>query len=233
MGAPSIRPPRILPCGDSAVTVELGDRISPEVNDRVVALGRALDGLPGLTAVVPTYRSLFVQYDPWEISYESLRTEIELRLARGRAGGRRRAGAAREVPVCYAPRVAPDLEEVARLHGLSPHEVAEFHAAPAYRVYMLGFTPGFLFLGGLDRRLHTPRLPEPRARVPAGSVGIAGAQTGAYAIASPGGWRLIGRTPLRLFDPARSPPSWAEPGDTVRFVPISLDEYRRRGGEVP
>jgi KipI family sensor histidine kinase inhibitor len=214
--------------------VELGDGISREVNDRVVALGRALAGLPGLVAVVPTYRSLFVQYDPWEISYESLRTEVELRLARSRAGGHgRRTGAVRELPVCYHPRVAPDLEKVARLHGLSPGEVADVHAAPAYRVYMLGFTPGFLFLGGLDRRLHTPRLPEPRARVPAGSVGIAGAQTGAYAIASPGGWRLIGRTPLRLFDPGRTPPSAAEPGDTVRFVPISLDEYRRLDGEVP
>jgi len=234
VAAPPALPPRILPCGDSAVTVELGDRISRQVNDRVVALGRALADLPGLIAVVPTYRSLFVQYDPWEISYESLRTEIELRLASGHAGGpRRRDGPVRELPVCYDPRVAPDLEEVARLHGLSPGEVAELHAAPAYRVCMLGFTPGFLFLGGLDRRLHTPRLPEPRARVPAGSVGIAGAQTGAYAIASPGGWRLIGRTPLRLFDPGRSPPTRAEPGDTVRFVPISLDEYRRRGGEVP
>ncbi len=234
MASPPSRPPRILPCGDSAVTVELGDGISREVNDRVVALGRALDALPGLTAVVPTYRSLFVQYDPWEISYESLRTEIELRLAPGRSGGsRRRPGALRELPVCYHPSVAPDLEEVARLHGLSPGKVADLHAAPAYRVYMLGFTPGFLFLGGLDRRLHTPRLPEPRARVPAGSVGIAGAQTGAYAIPSPGGWRLIGRTPLRLFDPASAHPSAAEPGDTVRFVPISLDEYRRRGGEVP
>ncbi len=235
MAVPPARTPRILPCGDSAVTVELGDGISRPVNDRVVALGRALAGLPGLSAVVPTYRSLFVQYDPWEISYESLCTEIEARLARRPAGsGRRlRPGAVRELPVCYDPRVAPDLEEVARLHGLSPGEVAELHAAPAYRVYMLGFTPGFLFLGGLDRRLHTPRLPEPRARVPAGSVGIAGAQTGAYAIASPGGWRLIGRTPLRLFDPARSPPSRAEPGDTVRFVPISLAEYRRRGGEFP
>lgn len=234
MGSSPARPSRIRPCGDSALTVELGEGISRRVNARVVSLGRRLEGLPGVTALVPAFRSLFVQYDPREISFESLCTEIERRAA-CRASPRPGKGrtAAVEIPVCYDPRVAPDLEEVARRHGLSAEEAARLHAARAYRVYMLGFTPGFLFLGGLDRRLHTPRLAEPRRRVPAGSVGIAGAQTGAYAIASPGGWRLIGRTPLRLFDAARTPPARAMPGDTVRFVPISLGEYRDRGGEVP
>ncbi|MBI5441718.1 MAG: 5-oxoprolinase subunit PxpB [Deltaproteobacteria bacterium] len=224
--------PRLLPCGDAALTVEFGAEISPELNARVVALGDALRGRPGIVALIPTYRSLFIQYDPFEVSFEELSLAVE-RLPAVGAVAVPPPEPVIELPVCYHPSLAPDLAGVARLRGLTVEEAVAFHAAPVYRVYMLGFTPGFLFLGGLDPRLHTPRLPEPRKRVEPGSVGIAGAQTGAYAIASPGGWRLIGRTPVRLFDPAREPPVVATPGMGVRFVPIGLEEYRRlegRGG---
>ena len=223
--------PRILPCGEAALTVELGDRIAPEIHERVVALGEALEGVPGVRALVPTYRSLFVEYDPLEISYEALCLRVEAAAARA-LGGATRAGPSRvvEIPVCYHPDLGPDLRDLARRHGLTPGEVARIHAAPIYRVYMLGFTPGFLFLGGLDPRLHTPRRPEPRQRVAAGSVGIAGAQTGVYAIESPGGWQLIGRTPLRMFDPSRENPAVALPGMGVRFRAIDLETFRRMAG---
>jgi KipI family sensor histidine kinase inhibitor len=223
--------PKILPCGDGALTAEFGAEVSPELNARAVALGNALRGRPGIVAVIPTYRSLFVQYDPFEVSFEALSLAVE-RLAADEVAVPQEPTRVVELPVCYHPSLAPDLEELARLRGLSVGEVAALHADPVYRVYMLGFTPGFLFLGGLDPRLHTPRLSEPRKRVPPGSVGIAGAQTGAYAIASPGGWRLIGRTPVRLFDPGREPPVVATPGMGVRFVPIGLREYERLGGSL-
>ncbi len=226
--------PRVLPCGETALTVELGARIAPEIHERVVALGRALEGTPGVRALVPTYRSLFVEYDPLEISYEALCLRVEAAAA-GTRGGDARAGPSGvvEIPVCYHPDLGPDLEDLARRHGLAPDEVARIHTAPTYRVYMLGFTPGFLFLGGLDPRLHTPRRREPRQRVAAGSVGIAGAQTGVYAIESPGGWQLIGRTPLRMFDPSRENPAVALPGMGVRFRAIDLETFRRMAGDRP
>jgi KipI family sensor histidine kinase inhibitor len=218
--------PRILPCGDGALTVEFGAEISPELNARAVALGNALRGRPGVIAVVPTYRSLLVQYDPFELSFEELSLRAEGLSAEEPVSSSEPRPVA-ELPVCYHPSLGPDLEELAAAKGLTVAEVIDLHTAPVYRVYMLGFTPGFLFLGGLDPRLHAPRLPEPRKRVPPGSVGIAGAQTGAYALASPGGWRLIGRTPVKLFDPSRDPPVAARPGMGVRFVRISLQEYER------
>lgn len=222
---------RIRVCGDSALLVELGEGISPRVHGRVLALRDRLAGLPGVVALVPSYRSLFAQYDPWEVSFEALCVAVEAALARPPSRSKPVEARTVELPVCYDPALAPDLDEVARLHGLAADEVVALHSAPVYTVYLLGFTPGFAFLGGLDPRLRTPRLPEPRRRVPAGSVGIAGSQTGAYAVASPGGWRLLGRTPLRLFDPARAEPALLRPGDRVRFRPIAPDEYLRLGGE--
>ena len=139
-----------------------------------------------------------------------------------------------EVPVCYGGELGPDLEDVARAVALSPAEVIARHSAPAYRVYLLGFTPGFPYLGGMDPRLACPRLSSPRVRVPAGSVAIAGAQTGVYSVESPGGWRLLGRTPLRLFDPdpgARRPFLLA-PGDGLRFVPVDRARFDALAAEV-
>ncbi|WP_025322153.1 5-oxoprolinase subunit PxpB [Deferrisoma camini] len=219
--------PRILPCGETALTVEVGDAIAPEIHERVVALARALEGIRGVIARVPTYRSVFVEYDPLEVSYEALALEVE-RAWSDLTRSPPRASSPRviEIPVCYDPEFGPDLAEVARRHGLTPAEVVEIHTAPAYRVYMLGFMPGFLFLGGLSPRIHTPRRAEPRARVPAGSVGIAGPQTGVYSLDSPGGWQIIGRTPLRMFDPQRQPPARAVPGMGVRFRPIDAATFR-------
>ncbi|MBI5016110.1 MAG: 5-oxoprolinase subunit PxpB [Deltaproteobacteria bacterium] len=222
---------RIRLCGDSALSVEVGQGISAAVHRRVLALRDRVEGESGVVALVPGYRSLFIQYDPWEVSAEALIAAVQTALARTSGRPAAAEGRLMEIPVCYDPSLGPDLEEVARVHGLSGAEVVRRHAAPVYTVYLLGFTPGFVFLGGLDPRLRTPRLPEPRSRVPAGSVGIAGSQTGAYAVPSPGGWRLVGRTPLRLFDAGRAEPALLRPGDRVRFRPISLAEYGSSGGE--
>jgi len=158
--------PRILPCGEAALTVEVGDAIAPEIHERVVALARALEGIRGVIARVPTYRSVFVEYDPLEVSYEALALVVERAWSDlTRSPPSVSSQRVIEIPVCYDPEFGPDLEEVAQRHGLTPAEVVEIHTAPTYRVYMLGFMPGFLFLGGLSPRIHTPRRAEPRARV--------------------------------------------------------------------
>ncbi len=218
--------PRVLPCGETAVSVEIGNEIDQAVNDRVHALFKTLKTLspPGIVNMTPTYRSLLIQYDPWDCSFEQLLILIE------RQFGSTATAASTEpetitIPVCYGGDLGPDLEDVATLHGLTTDQVVAFHSAPAYHVYMIGFAPGFPYLGGLDERLHTPRLPEPRQKVPAGSVGIADRQTGIYPVESPGGWRLIGRTPLRLFDPTRSDPFLISPGVHLRFLPITRDAF--------
>jgi KipI family sensor histidine kinase inhibitor len=220
--------PKILLCGDTAVSVEFGDRIDPGINAlvrRLYALLKA-GGHPGITDLNPAYRSLFIQYDPWVCSFERLAGIIEMSLPLLDAAVEERAQV-KDVPVCYGGLFGPDLEEIAALHGLCADEIIRLHCAPVYLVYMIGFTPGFAYLGGLDERLHTPRKREPRIRVAAGSVGIADQQTGIYAIESPGGWWLIGRTPLKLFDPGREPPSLIEAGDFVRFRPIAGDEFEK------
>jgi KipI family sensor histidine kinase inhibitor len=215
---------RLLPQGEGGLLVELGDAIDPDVNARVHALARAVVrrlGAPVLE-VVPSYASLLVVFDPLRLSRERVEARVAAiaqEVEAIRAGPPRRVV---EVPVCYGGELGPDLEDVARAVGLSPAQVIARHSAPVYRVYFLGFTPGFPYLGGMDPRLACPRLPSPRLRVPAGSVAIAGAQTGVYSVESPGGWRLLGRTPLRLFDPdpgARRPFLLA-PGDGLRFVPV-------------
>ncbi|MEW6490258.1 MAG: 5-oxoprolinase subunit PxpB [Thermodesulfobacteriota bacterium] len=222
--------PVLRPCGDSAVSVELGEGIDLAVNRRVHALGRALAARshPGIVALSPAYRSLFVEYDPRRCSFEELALLVEEAAQLPDLAAAR--GAEVEIPVCYGGVLGPDLEEVAAFHGLDPARVAELHAAPVYHVYLVGFTPGFPYLGGLDPRLHTPRRATPRERVAAGSVGIADRQTGIYPIESPGGWQLIGRTPLRLFDLGREPPFLVPAGARLRFLPISREEYDRLAG---
>lgn len=222
--------PVLRPCGDSAVSVELGEGIDLEVNRRVHALGRALAarGHPGVVALNPAYRALFVEYDPRRCSFEELALLVE--QADQAPDLEAAHGAEMEIPVCYGGELGPDLEEVAAFHGLEPGRAVELHGAPVYHVYLVGFTPGFPYLGGLDPRLHTPRRATPRERVPAGSVGIADRQTGIYPIESPGGWQLIGRTPLRLFDLGREPPFLVPAGARLRFRPISREEYDRLAG---
>ena len=216
--------PKFLPAGDRAMVVELGDSISPETNRRVHGLVRALEGraLPEIVDLVPTYRSLLVLYNPVLSSFDGLR-EMVASLDDDTADAGKEAPNVVEVPTVYGGAHGPDLDFVAEHNGLSPEEVVEIHSGADYPVYMLGFTPGFPYLGGLSEKLHTPRLATPRTVTPGGSVGIAEAQTGVYPVQSPGGWRIIGRTPLALFDAEREPPSLLNAGDVVRFVPAPDD----------
>jgi KipI family sensor histidine kinase inhibitor len=210
--------PRISPVGESAVLIELGDVLDPAVNRRVRALDRwlAADPLAGVLTWVPGYISLLVYYDPLVCTDEDVCAWL---LARWECCPPEVAGHANRVtiPVRYGGVDGPDLNFVAKSHRLSPEEVVRRHTAPVYRVGMMGFTPGFAYLMGLDPGLETPRLANPRTHVPAGSVGIAGGQTGVYPLDSPGGWQLIGRTALALFDPSREEPFLLSPGDEVRF----------------
>lgn len=218
---------RFLPCGDQAVTVEWGSTIDEHINRQVHAFARKVEALshPAITEVVPTYRSATVHYRPEVFSYEEL-NQLLAPLAQGSAEEAEELPVV-EIPVCYGGEYGPDLEEVAQHCSLTPEEVIARHTAPTYRIYMLGFTPGFPYLGGMDPSIAAPRRKEPRIQIPAGSVGIAGEQTGVYPIVSPGGWQLIGRTPLRLFDPQREQPILLSAGAGIRFVPIDEETFRK------
>lgn len=218
---------RIVPCGDRALLVELGHGIDPAVHERVLRLYAALQAEPppGVEEVQPGYHAVLVLYDPLAVRPAMLAARIRSLLDRPPAAPLPPAALV-ELPVCYGGEFGPDLPEVARRTGLEPEEVVRLHAAPTYRVYCLGFLPGFAYLGGLDPRLAMPRRATPRVRVPAGSVGIGGRQTGVYPVASPGGWHLIGRTPAPLYLPDREPPCLLRPGDRVRFVPVTPEAFR-------
>lgn len=218
---------RFLPCGDQAVTVEWGSTIDEHINRQVHAFARKVEALshPAITEVVPTYRSATVHYRPEVFSYEEL-NQLLLSLTQGGPEEGEELPVV-EIPVCYGGEYGPDLLEVAQHCSLTPEEVIARHTAPTYRIYMLGFTPGFPYLGGMDPSIAAPRRKEPRIHIPAGSVGIAGEQTGVYPIVSPGGWQLIGRTPLRLFDPQREQPILLSAGAGIRFVPIDEETFRK------
>lgn len=227
---------RMLFAGERGLVVELGNSISPEINARVRRLGKQLSArsLPGVIEVVPTYRSLSIYFDPLSVSrtavVERVRTILAAETDKETDGEER--GRVVHVPVSYGGAHGPDLDYVARHNGLSTQEAVEIHSSRPYLVYMLGFTPGFPYLGGMSKRIATPRLEKPRAKIPRGSVGIAGAQTGLYPIESPGGWRLIGRTPLRPFVPGAATPFLFATGDYIRFYPVSPEEYARIGRDV-
>nr|WP_048055415.1 5-oxoprolinase subunit PxpB [Pyrococcus sp. NA2] len=215
---------QIKPAGDSALLISFGETIDEEINNRVHSLAKIIESIPPewLIEVVPAYSSLLVVYDPLKVSYREVRNKISSMLVQATE---KIKGKKVEIPVAYGGEFGPDIEFVAKYNGLTVDEVIEIHSKPLYRVYFLGFLPGFAYLGGMDERIATPRLEKPRVKVPAGSVGIAGKQTGWYAIESPGGWRIIGRTPLRTFNPERVPPSIVLPGDYVKFIPIGEDEF--------
>lgn len=222
-----------LPVGDCAVTVEFGREISEEINGKVRSLAMALKSaaIPGVLEWIPTYRSLLVCYDPEKISYRRLLGL--LRRLINTAGQAAQAGRrVWQIPVCYGGEYGEDLHFVAQNAGMTAEEVVKLHSTVEYRIYMLGFLPGFAYLGGLDKRIHTPRLKTPRTRIPPGSVGIGGEQTGIYPIASPGGWQLIGRTPVKPYDPKRTVPILFEAGDFLRFVPIGEDVFREISAQV-
>ena len=218
--------------GDRGILVEYGEGIDPDVNRKVRAMAMVLDRHPvaGIAAIVPTYRALLIQYDPGAIDVTRLKEalqDLEGRLATIAIPSPRTV----EIPVCYGGDCGPDIAFVAEAHGLTVADVIRLHSEPIYPIYMIGFTPGFPFLGGLPGVLHTPRLETPRTHVPEGSVGIANAQTGIYPVASPGGWRLIGRTPLKLFAPEREDPFLYRAGDSIRFIPISPETYEALAAE--
>lgn len=228
MKAKSYAATRYIPFGDSGLLVEFGDSIDLETNRKVTALAGAITKatMHGVEELVPTYRSLLIRYDPMETSYEALVFHVRdveriLRDTGSEAKGRRLV-----VPVVYGGEYGPDLSYVARSHKLSDCQVVQMHSATDYRVYMIGFVAGFPYLGEVSDKIATPRFETPRLKVPAGSVGIAEKQTGIYPREAPGGWRIIGRTPLRLFNPFEQPPTPLKAGDTVKFKPISEKEFR-------
>ncbi len=218
--------PRFLPVGDTALTVEFGDAIDPIVNGSVISLDLALAAaeLPGIVETVPTYRSLLICYEPAELDYDllvsTLRELIGENLGRPRRPGRRWT-----VPVAYGLPYGDDLEEVAATLRLAPDEVIAAHSAAEYLVYLVGFNPGAPNLGGLPQQLHIPRRKTPRPMVPAGSVAIGGMQSGITTIASPTGWHVLGRTPVRPFLISRAEPFLFKPGDRIRFRPIDAAEF--------
>ena len=221
-------PPRFQPLGDKGCLVTLGDTID-EVSFHAVRKAQfALTHPPmeGVTETIPGYTTLLLVYDPEIISYSDLTKAAETRLTDA-ASLDLSPPRTTTIPVAYGGEMGPDIDFVARHNGLSPEEVITLHTSGRYPVYMLGFTPGFPYLGGLTKKLWTPRLETPRTRVPAGSVGIANNQTGIYPVDSPGGWRIIGRTPLKLFDPNRDDPFLVHPGEVVVFEAISGEEFQR------
>ena len=229
---PTYDQPVLMPAGDLAIVVEYGDEISPDINSivhrAVAAIERA--DIDGVVEVVPTYRSALVYYDPFQVAFDDISAELRgLSLDSGEIEDTPRIV---EIPTLYGGDYGPDLAFVAHNAGMSEQDVVEIHSGTDYLVYAMGFSPGFPYLGGLDPRLDTPRLKSPRTSIPAGSVGIAETQTGVYPVASPGGWQLIGRTPLRLFDAESESPAAIHPGDRVRFVPIdaepAFEEISRR-----
>jgi KipI family sensor histidine kinase inhibitor len=217
---------RIAPASDSALFISFGDGISLELHRRVMRLFCAMERLqdPCIRNLHPAYASLLVDFDPLRLTHEELTAVVAPLIDESTSSGPELARHI-EIPVCYAPEFAPDLQHVARHSLLSEEQVIAAHAAGDYFVYFLGFTPGFAYLGGLDSKLHVPRLATPRKHVHAGSVGLAGEQTGVYPSDSPGGWQLIGRTPLRMFDASIDPPSRLQPGDRIRFLRIDRSEF--------
>lgn len=235
------------PLGDSAVTVEFASRIDPLVHQKVRELVRFLEKcrFPGMIEYVPAYASVTVFYNPVEVR--------QMHAAADKSGKRSSFALVAdwlmqavgtltqteatlprvvEIPVCYGGELGPDLAYVAQVNNLSEEEVIRLHTSARYTVYMIGFAPGFPYLGGMPERIATPRRPSPRLAIPAGSVGIGGGQTGIYPIETPGGWQLIGRTPLRLFRPEQHPPSLLLAGDLIRFCPITFEEYKAYEEEI-
>ncbi len=217
--------PRFLPGGDKAIVVEFGDVIDPEVNRRVrhLMLATQKARIPGVIEMVPTYRSLLVYFEPLQIHAQKLRGTL-YSLARQLVENELPKPKLVEIPTVYGGEHGPDLQFVASYNNLSVSEVVQIHTATPYLIYMIGFMAGFPYLGGMSPRIAAPRLETPRMKIPAGSVGIAGSQTGIYPAESPGGWRLIGRTPLQLFDPSQEPPALFQAGDYLIFVSITPEE---------
>ncbi|MGN1419515.1 MAG: 5-oxoprolinase subunit PxpB [Acutalibacteraceae bacterium] len=217
---------KFLPCGDCAVTVEFSKEISEDINRRIRNLASRLESgtVKGVKECVPAFCSATVYFDPFKTNAQKLeKAIIKINDSYKEEGGAKKRVFL--IPVCYEGDFAPDLDDVCEHAHLSREEVIRIHSSVDYLIYMLGFLPGFPYLGGMDERIETPRLDSPRTQIPTGAVGIGGKQTGIYPLASPGGWRLIGRTPVKPYDPQRQEPILYKAGDYIRFCPISESEY--------
>lgn len=218
---------RFLPSGDTALVVEFGDRIDRALNARVLRLNAAVRAarLPGVVETLPTFRSLMVHYDPLKTANGTLARSIERLLDEGTA--QQQTVKRWRIPACYDPQHGPDLAEVAERAGLSADEVIRLHSETEYLVYMVGFSPGFPYMGDVPPPLALPRRTDPRVRVPGGSIAIAAGMTSVYPVESPGGWHLIGATPARLFDLSWDQPALLKAGDSVRFESIVGSDYEK------
>lgn len=232
------RRPEFDSLSETSITVNLGKDASPEVHARIQSLLKELDQNPfrGYQEAVPSYIGVTVFYDPImlvktmrcrNVADEVIRL-LKERIYLADLQEEKQIGEQITIPVCYDAEFGPDLDHVAKTNGLTREEVIDLHTAKEYLVYMIGFAPGFPFLGGMDERIATPRHGNPRTEIPAGSVGIAGKQTGVYPISTPGGWQLIGQTPLKLFSTDREVPSLLKAGDRVTFKAISKSEFLRK-----
>ncbi|MBR7926891.1 5-oxoprolinase subunit PxpB [Aerococcaceae bacterium zg-ZUI334] len=212
--------------GDAAILISWEQTITPEMNHRISAFVQLMreQRIEGVVDLIPAFCSVLVNYDPRVIRYQQLVKKVES-LLKMELSQAKRIKRIYQIPVCYGGEYGPDLPFVAENANLSVDEVIALHTEPDYLIYMLGFLPGFSYLGGLDERIHTPRLANPRMAIPAGSVGIGGSQTGIYPLTSPGGWQLIGQTPVKTYDPIRKEPILFEAGNYIRFVPISPEEF--------
>ena len=225
------------PLGDNAIIIELGVDIKSEIHDKVQLVTSILDSLQEewMIEYIPAFTTVTIFYDPVKVSvlsagrllpYDWACSELK-QLLKGTHSGRFSPPRVIEIPVCYGVDFGPDLQFVAEHNGLTTEEVIHIHSSGDYLVYMIGFSPGFPYIGGMSERIATPRRESPRMKIPPRTVGIAGKQTGIYPIGTPGGWQLIGRTPLALFRPSDKVPSLLKAGDKIKFKPISLEEYTK------
>lgn len=227
-------PYRIYPCGDHAITIELGDSIDPAINNRVISLFAHLRSLQeeGVKDIIPSYHTLTVVYDvlqlkrkyPVPSAYNQMRDWLQHAVENSQQ--LQLSPRLQRIPVWYDTSYHADLGFIAEQHSISVQDVIDIHSSATYRVYLVGFLPGFAYMGSVDRKIATPRKTSPRTLVPAGSVGIAGEQTGIYPFDSPGGWQLVGRTPIRLFDTRNEQPCYLHTGDEVQFYPITSEEFK-------
>ncbi|OXX83910.1 allophanate hydrolase [Paraclostridium benzoelyticum] len=218
---------KYLLAGDKSIVVEFGDIIDEEINRKVINLMKSIEKSSlsdYIYEMIPTYRSLMIIYNPLKIAFKNLINTVKDMESNLEILEKHEKNIVK-VPVLYGNDFGPDIETVAKHNGLKIEDVIKLHSEAEYLVYMLGFTPGFTYLGGMNNKLETPRLANPRVKIPEGSVGIAGKQTGVYPIESPGGWQLIGRTPIKLYDPKRENPILLKAGDYVKFIPITKDEF--------
>ena len=217
---------KFIPAGDKSLVMEFGNSISPEINTEIRSMVTAIDEseFHGIEEVIPTYRSILIIYNPLIIDYQDIIDKLKKMETHLNDTSNDKTRII-ELPTVYGGEYGPDIEFVAKHNNLTVEEVIEIHSSTDYLLYMLGFTPGFGYLGGMSEKIETPRLQVPRTKIPAGSTGIAGKQTGIYPIDSPGGWQLIGRTPVKLYDPLAEPPVLLNAGDYIRFIPIDEEKY--------